>query len=220
MQIKKFLLFLSFVIITAATVFLLVFVPFVEQFTDLPATVDLRIDSENCLDNFTLLFPVYSYQNKPFEAKHFDLSPGSIKNYSISIVDTEYGKMWEIKIESLNRSGGIFFNHPSNVPLDLFDLKLDPVLNEALIKEERMGRYYERVANLTIPVYIYYEGNIAELKISFNANSGQDCFLGLIPVAPRHNGEVYAGHRDDEFVVNSKGWNEITGKSTVYLVYQ
>jgi len=219
-KIKKFLLFLSFIIIIATILFLLVFVPFVEQFTDLPATVGMRIESDSCLDNFTLLFPIYTYQNEPFEAKHFGLRPGSIKNYSISIVDTEYGKMWEIKIKRINRSGGIVFSHPYNMPLDIFDIELKPVLNESVIKDERMGRYYEKVVNLTIPVYIYYEGNATEVKITFDANSGQDCFLGLIPVAPKYNGEVYSGHRYDEFVIMSKGWGKVTGTSIVYLVCQ
>ncbi|WP_290623475.1 MULTISPECIES: hypothetical protein [unclassified Archaeoglobus] len=219
-KIKKFLLFLIFTTIAAATVFLLVFVPFVEQFTDLPALVRLDIDSKGCLDNFTLLFPVYVYQNKSFEAKHFDLRPGSVKNYSISTVETKYGKMWEIKIKRINRSGGVVFDHPYNVPLDILDIKLKPVLNESVIKDERMGRYYEKVANLTIPVYVYYEGNATEVKVTFYADSGQDCFLGLIPVAPKHNGEVYSGHRYDEFVIKYKGWENVTGTSTVYLVYQ
>jgi hypothetical protein len=69
-------------------------------------------------------------------------------------------------------------------------------------------------------VYVYYEGNATEVKVTFYADSGQDCFLGLIPVAPKHNGEVYSGHRYDEFVIKYKGWEKITGTSTVYLVYQ
>jgi len=53
--------------------------------------------------------------------------------------------------------------------MDLFDLELKPVLNESVIKDEQMGRYYEKVANLTIPVYIYYEGNATEVRITFYA---------------------------------------------------
>lgn len=219
-RVKKFLLFLSFVVIIAIALFLFVFVPFMEQFTDLPALARMDIDSDACLSNFTLLFPVYIYQNEPLKFSYLDLRPGSIKNYSISIVDTKYGKMWEIKIERINKSGGIVFSHPYNVPMDLFDLELKPVLNESVMKDEQKGRYYEKVANLTIPVYVYYEGNATEVKITFDANSGQDCFLGIIPIAPKHNGKVYSGHRYDEFVVKSKGWSNITGTSTVFLVYQ
>jgi len=215
-KIKKFLLF----VVIIATLYLLYAVLIIEKFTDLLALARLDIDSEGYLDNFTMLIPIYTYQNKSFKVKHFDLRPGSIKNYSISIVEAKYGEMWEIKVEKINRSSRIVFSHPYNVPMDLFDLELKPVLNESIIKDEQMGRYYEKVANLTIPVYIYYEGNATEVRITFYAGSGLDCFLGLIPVAPKHDGKVYAGDRYDEFVVKSKGWRNVTGTSIVYLVYQ
>lgn len=248
-KVKKFLLLLLFTTIATTTLFLLVFVPFIEQFTDLPALTRMNIESRDCLENFTLLFPIYTYKNEPLRFIHLDLRPGSIKNYSISIVETEYGKMWEIKIEKINRSGGIVFAHvpmedffdPETMkktekiinesdgiiyypyyaePMNLFDLELKPVLNESFIKDEQIGRHYQKVSNITIPVYIYYEGNVTEVRITFDADSGLDNFLGLIPVAPKHNGKVYSGHRDDEFVIRSKGWGNVTGTSIVYLVYQ
>lgn len=224
MRIKKVLKFLFLVLlfttIAGAVLFMLVFVPLLEQFNELRSSVSMGIESKDCLENFTMLFPIYTYQNKPFEVKHFDLSPESSENYSISIVDTEYGKMWEIKIKKLNGSGRIFFNHPSKVPLDLFEIKLKPVLNELVIKDEQKGRNYQKIVNLTIPLYIYYEGNVTELKISFDAYSGLDCFLGLIPVAPRHSGKVYAGHRWDEFLIDFKGWGSAMGISKTDITYQ
>jgi len=93
-KIKKFLLF----VVIIATLYLLYAVLIIEKFTDLLALARLDIDSEGYLDNFTMLIPIYTYQNKSFKVKHFDLRPGSIKNYSISIVEAKYGEMWEIKV--------------------------------------------------------------------------------------------------------------------------
>ena len=224
MQIKKILkillLLLLFTAITAATVFLFFLVPLLEQFNDLISGARMDIESGDCLENLTLLFPIYTYRNEPFEVEHFDLRPGSSKNYSISIVETEYGKMWKIEIRRLNRSGGIVFNHPYNVPLDLFDIKLKPVLNESVIKDEQRGRYYEKVVNLTVPVYIYYEGNVTEVNVKLIAESGLDNLLGLLPVAPKHNGRVYAGMREDVFLIDFKGWGSAVGTSKIDVTYQ
>ncbi len=53
---RVFYLFFSVIVITA--LFLLVVVPFVEQFTDLASYIRIDIKSDDRLDNFTLVFPV------------------------------------------------------------------------------------------------------------------------------------------------------------------
>jgi|GEM_PF-3149232 len=219
-KIKKFLLYFSIVFFVIMALFLLIFVPFIEQFTDLSAYFSMDIDSDACLENFTLIFPVYTYQGKPLEVRYVGLKPGSIKDYNISIVETEYGLMWKIEIKKINRSGRITFRHPYNVPIDVFDVKLKPKLDETIVKDEKKGRYYERIANLIIPVYIYYEGNVSEVRIIFNAYSGLDNIFGLIPSSPKHDGKVYAGSRMDKFMFDFKGWSVVSGKSKISIVYQ
>ncbi|WP_202318681.1 hypothetical protein [Archaeoglobus neptunius] len=147
-----------------------------------------------------------------------DLSSGSVKKYNISVVETKYGKMWKVEVRRIDRSVGVLFDHPW--PLDLFNVELQPTLNRLITKDERVGRYYEKTVNLTIPIFVEYEENATKVRMSVYMESGLDSFLGLIPVAPKHDGEVYSGGRYDEFTVDSKGWLNVTGISKIYIVYK
>jgi len=226
-KVKKILLYLSLTFIVSSILFLVIIVPFVEQFTDLISVSSLRIEADRPLNNLTLLFPVYTYKGEPLIRSEIEKF---FRYYNITTVDTEYGRMWKIERDRINKSDMITFSHfphelpkvPNGIPMavmDIFDLKVEPVLNKSVIKDEQKGRDYERVVNLTIPVYIYYEGNDTVVKITFYADSGLDSFL-TIPVAPKHNGRVYTGEREDKFVVKSKGWSNVTGTSGIWVVYQ
>ncbi|WP_202319675.1 hypothetical protein [Archaeoglobus neptunius] len=206
--------------------------PLIIEFNNTPPNLMLVVESDSLVENVTLLFPIYTYANWSVE---FSDCVGAECN--ISVVETEYGKMWkiwmsdvgwteeEVKREGVGEEGAgsaTVFVQPytsNQPPIDLFSINLNPTTK---YKEEvsESGRYYVRTANITIPVCVEYEGNLTEIKVKLVVQSGLYGILGIIPWSPKHDGKVYSGMREDEFLLDFKGCRNVTGFSKIDIVYQ
>ncbi len=197
------------------------------EFNNIPPYIMLEVESDSLIENVTLLFPIYTYMNQNIEFRD------CTARCNISVVETEYGEMWEIWMSNVGRivekgeskigSGGTTVlsqvYDPNQLSIDLFSIDLNPKFNCSENVSES-GGHYVKMAKITIPVCIDYEGNLTEVKVRLRVESGVYNILGLIPWSPKHDGKVYAGSRVDTFPIDFKGCGEVTGTSRISIVYQ
>ena len=233
-KLKTLLKLLAIFALFFAAFSVLYILAFFNEFNNIPPHLMLEVESDSLIENVTLLFPIYTYMNQDIE--FWDCSGADC---NISVVETEYGRMWkiwmsnvgwtreEVEKEEVSKTkigsgGSVVLTQPydpNQLSIDLFSIDLNPKLGYSENVSEN-GRYYVRTANITVPVCVDYEGNLTEVRVKLIVQSGVYNIVGLIPWSPKHDGKVYAGWRVDEFTLDFKGCRNVTGTSKISIVYQ